>query len=64
MFNKLLEIFQKVSRYFLKSCLKGAQKTIKSCFLYTLRTESPSIFLDKSAYLGKIEVTLLTGYFL
>ena len=28
----------------------------------TLRTESPSIFLDKSTYLGKIEATLLSGY--
>ena len=28
----------------------------------TLRTESPSIFLDKSTHLGKIEATLLAGY--
>ena len=30
-------------------------------YLHTLRTESPSIFLDKSGYLGKIEATLLAG---
>ena len=32
-FHKLLEIFQKVSRNFLQSCSKGAQKYMESCFL-------------------------------
>ena len=36
-FHKLLEIFQKVFRNFSKSCPKGAQKTIKSCWKKTKR---------------------------
>ena len=33
-YHKLLEIFQKVSRNFSKSCSKVAKKTIKSCSLH------------------------------
>ena len=43
-FHKLLEIFQNVSRNFLRSCSKVAQNTIKSCFFKRKLLEKTKLF--------------------
>ena len=43
-FHKLLEIFQNVSRNFLRSCSKVAQNTIKSCFFERKLLEKTKLF--------------------